>query len=77
MFLCPTRKSGTTYSIVFERYLAAKWCGYPLERFELLDVDTQCMHIAAYRIYNQIQAVEQFASERDAERLAKNTRRKR
>lgn len=65
MFSRPTRRSGFSYSALLERRLAAQWAGYRWPEFEACEIDEQAACIAAYRVTNQIRAIEAYEQERE------------
>lgn len=61
-----TARSGISFSTALEWRLAAQWAGYRYEDFVELEGDLQSAHVAAYRSYQQIEAVLAEAAAKEA-----------
>lgn len=54
---CYVPRSGVTYTRLFEWSIAARWWGYKLEEFEVLDGNDQAFRIAVYRDHAMMESV--------------------
>ena len=68
--------SGIAYDPLLEWMYAAKWGGYTIDKFQAQSSAIQAFVIAAYRCSNQIEAVNQWESQKAQKKAGGRGRRK-
>lgn len=58
-------RSGVSYSLMLEWFLAARWAGIPwFDDFDQLDGEDMAFVVAAYRTHQQIEAVVSYFAQK-------------